>query len=315
MTRHLLVCWAGTIVFVSAMVVGRAQLPERAAITALQLVDDGRTVVEASQNGIRVHDWNTLTAQRTLELPFPQVHDVVFHRNDSVMLCAGGIPGETGSVVAFKWPSGDILWQQQIADDVVYRLSAHNGVVAAALHDHSVHLLALDSGQQISVLVGHSKPVLGVKYLTENILLSCSIDQTIRVWDLPSGTIARSLNNHKQGVSEIVLRPQPDGGLPMIASCSADKTVRFWQHTIGRLVRFKRLPNPVSAIAFDPHGKFVVAGDRDGSVHVVNVESLETTTTDGVSQTWINSIVVHPNTNIALSGDGNGQLRKTELPQ
>ena len=79
------------------------------------------------------------------------------------------------------------------------------------------------------------------------------MDQSLRVWDQSSGAIVRVLDNHTDEVRDLAPRPRGEG-LPMIASAAADRTVRLWQPTIGRLVRFARLPADLrDSLAVDRH--------------------------------------------------------------
>ena len=291
------------------------QQVERSAITCLVLTNDGDTVLQASQSGVFVRDWQSLSAQRRIQLPFTQIHDLEFNDNEQIFYCAGGVPGESGGVAAFSWPAGEQLWHKRLSDDVVYSVAAHKTVLATGLHDHSVRLLDAMSGAETATLNGHSKPVRDVQFLDSKLLLSCSLDQTIRVWNLETQKIERSLNNHKLAVNGMALRPATASSLPMIASCSNDKTVRLWQPTIGRLVRFKRLTCPVSCLTFSTDGQSIIAGSHDGSVHFVNVDTLQTKTIPDVSSTWINCVVRHPAADIILVGDAEGNLSKLKSPQ
>ncbi len=56
-------------------------------------------------------------------------------------------------------------------------------------------------------------------------MVSTGIDQNLRVWDLESGKLIRSLNNHTLPVPDLALRPG-ETGLPMAASAGEDRTVR-----------------------------------------------------------------------------------------
>ena len=55
----------------------------------------------------------------------------------------------------------------------------------------------------------------------------------------------------------------------MVASAAADRTIRFWQPTIGRMVRYVRLPSAALAIAWIGD-ETMVASCRDGKLRVIN---------------------------------------------
>ena len=99
----------------------------------------------------------------------------------------------------------------------------------------------------------------------------------------------------------------------MIATGADDRTVRLWQPEIGRLMRFKRLASKVTALAWTPDGSCVLAGCQDGSVNVIDAETLVHTEQQSASAARITALVVHPSEPFALSGDSNGRLIKRSL--
>ena len=165
-----------------------------------------------------------------------------------------------------------------------------------------------------TVLKGHSRPVTAVAFVRDDTtLLSCGLDQSLRVWDCDRGTVVRSLTNHTQPVTSLAVRPATGETMPMIATGSEDKTVRLWQPIIGRLVRFQRLSSPVSAVAWTPDGTALAAGCQDGMLRVIQADTLHTTEHAATVDTWITAVAVHPTESTALIGDGSGNLTKMPI--
>ena len=284
-------------------------------ITGLRIASDGSTVIDCSQAGIRIRNWADLSIRRTIAPPFSQIHDIMLSANESELFAVGGEPGESGSVICWSCPEGNIRWKRQISDDVSYALdaSADGETIAVAAHDHNVYLLSARDGAARTVLSGHSRPVTSVAFIGENTLISGSLDHSIRVWNPTTGKIVRSLTNHTQPVTGLAVRPDSGTGLPMVVSCGEDKTVRLWQPTIGRLVRFCRLSVPVNAVTFDRSGTAVIAGCRDGRIYSVRIDTLETRTFETRSNSWINCIAAHPQEDAAVAGMSGGTVKKLQL--
>src|SRR5690606_28807682 len=140
-------------------------------------------------------------------------------------------------------------------------------------------------------------------------------DESIRLWDAPTGAARRVLANHTRAVNDLQLRPAAEPRtLPMIASAGDDRTVRLWQPTIGRLVRFARLDSPALALAWTADGRRPWAACRDGrgcqvdpdeATIVANVPAI-----DGVAY----AIAVAPDGSIVVAGSG-GQLRRIDTSE
>lgn len=287
-----------------------------APITCLEVSQDGQWLIDGSQLGIRIRRWSDLTVDRRLELNFQQLHDVCLSPDSSTLAIAGGNPAEHAVVEMYSWPELQPLWTQEFSTDVVYTMAfdPEGKQLVVGGHDHSVSLINASSGDLMRTLRGHSKPVTGVACLANGKhMLSCSIDQSIRVWDLQKGSLIRSLSNHTRAIHQVAAAADKTGTLPMVASVSEDKTVRFWQPTIGRMVRFVRLTDPVTAVAWSKNGERVFVGMKDGSTNAVDVQTLQVTPLVAPLDGWIHEIVVHPTQPAIAVGTSTGLVRKIRL--
>jgi WD40 repeat protein len=64
-------------------------------------------------------------------------------------------------------------------------------------------------------------------------IVSGSDDRTVKVWELESGRLLRSLEGHTDWVRAVAV--SPDGRF--IVSGSVDRTVKVWELESGRLLR------------------------------------------------------------------------------
>ena len=197
--------------------------------------------------------------------------------------------------------------------------------IAVAGHDHAVYVLDVEGGESsdagtnakdVAKLSSHSKPVTSVCVVgNSRLIASCSVDGTVRIWDEDSGQLARTLSNHLKAVRMIAVRPAVESRLPMLASVSDDRTLRLWQPTIGRMVRFKRLTSPATAVAWNVTADRVIVGTRDGSVVAVNPDDLSLQSLASACDAWVTELACHPTLRGVAVGDSNGNVKKLTLAE
>ncbi|ETO07449.1 WD-40 repeat protein, partial [Reticulomyxa filosa] len=130
-------------------------------------------------------------------------------------------------------------------------LKGHTGIVTSVQF--------LPNGHEIfeyGIFYQENKPGHSVKYLpTRNMLVSCSEDRTIRLWDIASGKEFRKFEGHSNVVSNVDI--SPDGG--NILSCSFDETIRIW--------------NINSNAQYSPDGQMIVSASYDNTIGIWDVQS------------------------------------------
>lgn len=279
-------------------------------ITAIALAPDGEQFVVASQSGVFVHRRDATGSPRALEVELPQVHDLAFAPDGQTLAVAGGRAADFGEVILVAWPSGATLWRRAGHDETIYRVAWHpdGHSLATAAGDHRVAWRAAATGEVRRVLEGHSRPVLALSFLPDGRhLISGGADHSLRIWDLETGQTVRTLDQHTGEVHDLALSHDPQSGsLPCVASVGADRTLRFWQPTIGRLVRFLRLPAVPLSVAWLHGGRHVAVGCDDGHVRIVDYQSLAMTGDRAILDGWVHEVVTDdrwPGT-VAAGGSG-----------
>jgi WD40 repeat protein len=119
-------------------------------------------------------------------------------------------------------------------------------------------------GKQLQICRGHSAAVYGLAFLPKSkLLLSCSEDKTVRLWDAEAGTEKRQLDwvGLKQRMGCVAA--SPDGRYA--AAGSEDGSVLVWDLTDQR--HTQNLPGHAAGIrslAFSPDGKWLGSAGVDG---------------------------------------------------
>jgi WD40 repeat protein/serine/threonine protein kinase len=121
------------------------------------------------------------------------------------------------------------------------------------------------------VVLRDAAEVRGVAFHPDNAQLAAACgDNTVKVWDIRTRKVVKTLSGHEAYVYSVAFRP-PGGRY--LASASADRTIRVWDLPTGQTV-FSRpaqkgeFSGMACAVAFSPDGRLLVAGGEDGIVTV-----------------------------------------------
>jgi WD40 repeat protein len=89
-------------------------------------------------------------------------------------------------------------------------------------------------GKQVRASGGHGRSVFKlIVYPSQPLLVTCSADQTVRLWNADNGAAVRALGGHTDWVFAVAV--SPDGS--RIASGAFNGEVRIWKTADGTLVR------------------------------------------------------------------------------
>lgn len=292
--------------------VATSAAPAAPPITAAAFTPDGKAVLVGSQAGIEVRSWPELKVTGELKTELAHVHDLAFAPDGGSLLAAGGSPAASGVVEVWSWPAGKLVGRVKEHKDLVYRVawSQDGSRWATASADHTVRVHAADGGKTPVTYEGHSRPVLAVAFLPDGkTVVSAGVDQSLQVWAADTGQPVRTLDNHVGAVNDLAVRPgTPADAPPVVVSVGDDRTVRLWQPTIGRLVRFTRLPTRPLAVAWSPAGDRLLTGGADGRLLVLDPDTLDVLKETAGPGGRIHTLVPGPGRELLVGGTGLGRL-------
>jgi WD40 repeat protein len=112
---------------------------------------------------------------------------------------------------------------------------------------------------ELLIQIGHVRSVNSVAISSDGkTLASGSHDKTIKLWDVSSGNLIRTLQGHINPVLFVAF--SPDG--KTLASGSEDNNIKLWEVSSGNLIRTLQGHN-TSVLAFSPDGKLLASGSSD----------------------------------------------------
>ena len=273
---------------------------------------DGKSLVSCSQKGLQVFSWPELQVQKTVEVSFANLHCVVFSPDGNQLAVGGGNPSEYGAVEILSWPECKSHIKLSNHDDsvvsVVWR--GNKNLVSASL-DRSMTQWDLKAAAAQVSYRGHSRGVSTVCLLDDDTMVTAGHDQSVRVWNVASGELIRSLNQHTKPVNSMAAWPV-SAGKPLVATAAGDRTIRFWQPTIGRMMRYVRLESEPLDIAWISESQ-IVASCVDGQARMVDTENVEVLQTIPVIKGWAYAVAAHPNDGTIAVAGSNGQLHRVGL--
>jgi WD40 repeat protein len=264
-------------------VLGERRQTTNAFDVAGTISPDSRRVALALGKEVRLYDASTGQPQIPLGPHEWMVEGIVFSP-DGKRICTRAIGREVrdanGAGTANLWnaETGKLIAKlpnpRGRVDHVVF--SADSTLLATAIShpDSVVRLWNTADGQLVRVLAGHANSLTGgICFSPDGTkLLTASMDQTARLWDLKTGTSLVVLRGHNDALAEVSF--SPDGN--RLVTGSNDHTMRLWNATNGDLIAVLRGHEAGSVRGrYVPDGSHVVSFCNDGTIRIWDVGLLE----------------------------------------
>ncbi len=239
----------------------------------------------------------------------------VFNISGDGSKCAYSIVQPLGSIRVedLKLQAGLVV---QVTDELTTALEfALDGQIlatGAGYADGAIKLWDAQS-QPLGSLEGHRSWVSGIKALPDgNTLASASADRTIRLWDLKTRHLIRTLRG--QNTAFWSLDVSHDGR--WLASGCKDGSVSLWDlaSSTNRAPMYRTLQtNGVGRFAYSPDGR-MIGLLRKGHLLLCQTTAPEQMTEPELALTNIESFVFAADSNRLAANDGSGHLRLWDIP-
>lgn len=97
--------------------------------------------------------------------------------------------------------------------------------------------------------------------------VSGSGDTTLKLWDLGTGKLLRTLEGHQGAVNAVAL----SGDGKTCVSGSWDKTLKLWDVASGDRLASYTGDSQFRGVGITPDGRYAVAGDALGRLHKLEI--------------------------------------------
>ena len=159
---------------------------------------------------------------------------------------------------------------------------------------------------KIEVQTGHAGKIYSLAYSPDGkYLVSASSDGTMKVWELATGKIVRSLEGHSGAVYTVEF--SPDGHF--LASGGFDKTIKIWDFKTGKIIKtFRGHHNSVFKLLFSHDGKRLASAGWDYVVKLWDLEQSKELLTFKEHRSFVLSLDFSPNDSQIVSCGGDEQI-------
>ncbi|MBA62829.1 MAG: hypothetical protein CMJ76_10745 [Planctomycetaceae bacterium] len=269
-------------------------------ITDVAVSSDRKSILYISQRGLTISLLSENAAgdkvisnelkSRTLPIPAPNLHSIRFSPTGTRILICGGTPAVSSFIGIYSWPELTELKTHDLeGDSILTGIWLDRERIATAGLDNMIRIWNTNNLTIDKELAGHSDGITSLAtFSEEKILISAGLDNSLRVWNLEDYSLTRSLNQHIQPVQSLAFN-RATGGLPLVASASDDRTIRFWQPTIGRMVRFVKLPSKPQDIKWLTDER-LAAVCSDGQIYIIDTLNVEILVSKQLKTGWCYAI-------------------------
>ncbi|MEG4804114.1 NB-ARC domain-containing protein [Microcoleus sp. ARI1-B5] len=199
--------------------------------------------------------WNVRTGAivRTLEGHSNWVRCVAFSPDGTLLASAS----YDSSVKLWDVGTGQVVRTLQGHTSGVWSVdfSPDGTLIASGSYDRTIKLWDVSTGELLKTLEGHSHGVWSVAFspraqpsqkcaaslLDRDLMLaSGSYDQTVKLWDVCTGQLLKTLQEHTSWVWSVRFSPDGDS----VASGSSDETIKLWDVQAGECLKTLRGDRP-----------------------------------------------------------------------
>jgi WD40 repeat protein len=175
----------------------------------------------------------------------------------------------------------------------------------------TVRLSATPGWQPVSELKGHQSWVVTVTFNPKQpMVVSGSLDDSIRIWNWETKTLTHTLEGHRRGVNQVTIDPSGQ----VLASCGDDAIVKVWNLADGSLRQtLKGHLRDVNSVALGGKGTLLASGSEDSTIKLWALDQGNLVTTLTGAGGMIKTVVLTARDQLLISGGLNNAVQVWNL--
>jgi hypothetical protein len=288
-------------------------------VSALAFSPDGSHLAVSGYHEVIIHSANGSNLIARLVGESPRIESIAWSPDGKLLAVAGGAPARFGELQLWETASNTLVRSIKVSFDSLYGVSfsPDSTKVAFGGADKTVRVVSVKDGRELMKFDNHSDWVFGTTWLVDGKrLLSGSRDRAMKLINVANGQFIDDINKLLEGVVCIARHPTEDtvayggdnGGV-RIYKIAENQGRTAANNDVNLIKELERMPGPVQAIAYDPHGTNVAIGGPAGEIRIHNAKDgkrlLGLTGPEGATF----SLAFHPKIAVLAAGGFDGAIR------
>ena len=291
-------------------------------INALAFSPDGKSLAVSGNREILIHSLDGATAPKRLPGLSDRILSLVFSKDGSTLIAAGGTPARFGEIQIWDVATAKLRRSVTMTGDTVFGMSlAPDGSkIAAGCTDNTVRIIDAASGKELFKIGNHENWVLGTVFGGDGKrIVSVGRDRAAKLTDAGSGAFLENVNLLRGELAAVARHPSKEivvvGGedrTPYVYMMDRPKNMKIADDTT--LVRkLERQAGAIAALAWSADGNRIAVGGASPEVTIYDANSGERVAACKGHSAGIYTIAFSPDGQTLASGGFDGQVRLCQV--
>jgi WD40 repeat protein len=287
-------------------------------INALAFSPDGKRLAVSGNREILIHSLDGATPPQRLPGLSDRILSLVFSKDGSLLVAAGGTASLFGEVQIWDVAAGKLKRSLTLTGDTVFgaSISPDASRIAVGCTDNSVRILDAASAKEIFKIGNHENWVLGTVFGVDGKrIVSVGRDRAAKLTDATSGAFLENVNLLRGELAAIARHPSKDviviGGedrVPYIYMMDRAQNMKIADDST--LIRkLDRQDGSIAALAWSDDGAHIAVGGAAPEVTIYDAESGKRTAACKGHKAGIYAVAFSPDGQTLATGGFDGEVR------